>query len=89
VLVSRPLAADTSPEIEARQVDGWRRMTAAQKAALVTSATRAADQMAMAGIRARFPNASAREQFLRLAILKFGDDLARQAYPEIDELSLK
>lgn len=83
-----PLADDTSPDIEERQIDGWRRMSAAQKAALVTSATRAANSMALAGIRDRFPHASPREQFLRLAILKFGPELARQAYPEIDELHL-
>ena len=63
-------------------------MSAAQKAALVTSATRAANSMALAGIRDRFPHASPREQFLRLAILKFGSELARKAYPEIDELQL-
>lgn len=86
--VSAPLTHDTSPEIERRQVEAWRRMSAAQKAFLVTSASRAADDMARAGIRARFPGASEREQFLRLAILKLGKELARQAYPEIDELQL-
>ena len=83
------LADDTPPDIEARQIDAWRRMPASQIAALVTSAARAADDMARAGIRARYPNASGREQFLRLAILKFGYELARQAYPEIDEQRLR
>lgn len=64
-------------------------MSDQQKAALVVSATRAADAMAMAGIRSRFPGASAREQFLRLALLKFGRDLARQAFPEVDLLDPK
>ena len=85
----QPLAEDTPLDIERRQIDAWRKMSAAQKAALVTSATRAADAMAIAGIRARFPGASAREQFLRLAVLKLGYDLARQAYPEIDDLGVK
>jgi hypothetical protein len=51
-------------------------MPAAQKAALVTSASRAADAMALAGIAARFPKSTPREQFLRLARLKFGYELA-------------
>lgn len=82
----QPLADDTPLEIEARQIEAWRTMSAAQKAFLVTSSSRAADDMARAGIRARFPGASERERFLRLAILKLGKELARQAYPEIDQL---
>jgi hypothetical protein len=31
-----PLAADTAPEIEAMQIEGWRRMTPAEKAAVAT-----------------------------------------------------
>lgn len=61
-------------------------MSDAQIAALVTSSTRAANDMAMAGIRAHYPEASPREQFLRLAVLKFGPELARSAYPELDNL---
>ena len=82
----KPLASDTPFDIEERQIEGWRAMTPAQKAALVSGTTRAADRMAMAGIRSRFPGASEREQFLRLALLKFGPTLARAAYPEIDDL---
>lgn len=85
----KPLAADTSLDVEQRQVDAWRQMTPAKKAALVVSASRAADAMALAGIRARFPDSTPREQFLRLAILKFGEELARRAYPEIDQLIVR
>jgi hypothetical protein len=85
----KPLADDTPLEIERIQVEGWRTMTPAHKAALVISASRAADAMARAGIRTRFPGASAREQFLRLAMLKLGVDLARQAFPEIDQIVRK
>jgi hypothetical protein len=85
----KPLAGDTDLEIEARQVASWRTMSAAQKAALVVSASRAADAMALAGIRSRFPESTPREQFLRLAVLKFGYDLASQAYPEIERLQLR
>jgi hypothetical protein len=37
-------------------------------------------------VRSRYPDASPREQFLRLAIVTLGFDLARRAYPEIDTL---
>jgi len=85
----KPLADDTVFDIEAMQLETWRSMADAHKAALVVGASRSADLMAVAGIRARYPGASAREQFLRLAILKLGHDLARRAYPEVDALDLR
>jgi len=85
--VAVPLADDTSPDIEARQIDGWRRMTPAEKLQLVVSLSRSTRDLALAGIRDRFPEASPREQFLRLAILTLGPELARRAYPEIDRLA--
>jgi hypothetical protein len=85
----QPLADDTPLEIEARQIEGWRRLSAADKAELIASLSRAAREMALAGIRDRHPGASPREEFLRLAMLTLGAALARQAYPEIDRLGLK
>ena len=64
-------------------------MGPAQKAELIVALSRSARDMALAGIRHRFPHASAREQFLRLAILTIGADLARRAYPEIEDLELQ
>jgi hypothetical protein len=61
-------------------------MAPAMKLRLVSGLTAAADAMALAGIRLRFPGASPREQFLRLASIKLGRDLARQVYPEIEQL---
>ena len=84
----RPLADDTSLEIEARQVEGWRRMSVTEKAQLIASLSCAAREVALAGIRDRYPGASPREQFLRLAMLTLGAELARQAYPDIDRLGL-
>jgi len=83
-----PLTQDTSPEIEQRQIEAWRAMSPAEKAELITGLTQAARAMALAGIRDRHPDASEREQFLRLAIITLGADLARRAYPEIDGLDL-
>ncbi len=84
--VTIPLAPDTDPEIEARQIDAWRRMTPEEKWHLVEAMNRTVRELALAGIRERFPNASEREQFLRLAQLRLGDDLAREVYPELDEI---
>jgi len=47
---------------------------------------RAADALAIAGIRQRFPGAADREVFLRLAVRKLGSDLARRSYPELAEI---
>ena len=82
----RPLAADTAPEIEEMQIEAWRRMTPGEKAALVTGLTQAVFDAALTGVRQRHPDASAREQFLRLAIITLGRELATKAYPEIDQL---
>jgi hypothetical protein len=87
--MTAPLADDTSPDTEQRQIEGWRRMSPAQKADLIVATSQAARDMTLAGIRDRFPNASPREQFLRLAMLTLGRELASRAYPEIDRLGLK
>ena len=47
----RPLALDTSPEIERLQIEGWRRMSLEQKAAIVSGLTQAAFELAFAGVR--------------------------------------
>jgi hypothetical protein len=61
-------------------------MTPAAKAALISGLTRGAHRVAAAGIRHRHPDASPREQFLRLAVVILGSTLARRAYPDIDLL---
>jgi hypothetical protein len=76
------LATDTDAEVERVQIAGWRNMSPAQKAATVSGLTSGMFEMARAGVRARFPNTTAREQFLRLAIQTLGADLAVRAYPD-------
>jgi hypothetical protein len=88
-VASSRLSADTSPEIERRQIEQWRQMTATEKAAIVTGLTKAVFDLARAGIRDRYPEASPREQFLRLAVVTLGQDLATKAYPEIAALDLR
>ena len=87
--MTAPLADDTPRDIEQRQIEGWRRMTPSEKADLIVALSQATRDMALAGIRHRYPHASPREQFLRLAMLTLGTELARRAYPEIDRLGLR
>lgn len=82
-----PLSLDTSRAIEEAQIEGWRRMTLEQKAAVVSSLTRAVIDLAKAGIRERHPDASPEEQRLRLAVVLHGRDLALKAFPEIAALT--
>jgi hypothetical protein len=81
-VVSNRLSADTSAEVERLQIERWRAMSAAEKVAIVTGLTRAAFELAAAGVRQRYPGATDREQFLRLAIVTLGPELARKAYPD-------
>jgi hypothetical protein len=80
--VREPLAADTSPEVEQRQILFWRGLSPADKAALITAASLTAERLALAGIHARHPHASDRELFLRLAVLKLGLERAIEVYPD-------
>ena len=75
------LTADSSPAAERVQVDLWRRMTTLEKVRMVTSLTRTAQELALAGVRMRYPRASDGECLLRLAVLKLGPRLAVRAYP--------
>ena len=78
-----PLAADTSPDIERLQVEAWRAMSPAEKAAAVTGLTQAALDMAMAGLRQRFPEDDSSALSLRLAVLMLGPRLARLVHPDL------
>ncbi len=60
-------------------------MPAAQKAAIITGLTRAAYTMTLAGIRHRDPDLTPRQQFLRLALIVLGPDLACRAYPDAEQ----
>lgn len=81
------LSSDTSLEVERAQVELWRRMSPLEKACAVTEISRAVQQLSLAGIRLRYPEASERERMLRLAILKLGRPLACKVHPEAARLS--
>jgi len=61
-------------------------MSAERKLAVTLQMSRTVRDLALAGIRSRFPNAGAREQTLRLAVVMLGPELAVAAYPEISSL---
>lgn len=80
------LAADTTADVEQRQVDSWRRLSTVERLRLVSDTTRAVVNLSLAGIRRRHPQASERECFLRLAAILLGVDTARRIYPEARQL---
>ena len=49
------LSDNTAPELEQLQVSRWREMSSTEKARLITALCQAADTLALAGIRQRFP----------------------------------
>ncbi|VAW35919.1 hypothetical protein MNBD_CHLOROFLEXI01-1474 [hydrothermal vent metagenome] len=77
--------ADTSPEAEAilfkllREAPAWRKLE------MLEGLNRTARQLALAGLRQRHPNASAKELRRRLANLLLGEELAAQAYGAFDK----
>jgi hypothetical protein len=89
VLPSRQavLSADTSVEIEDRQIGAWRRLSPAESLRLVSETTRAVNELSLAGIRRRYPHATERECFLRLAAIRLGADTVRRLYPDAVALS--
>lgn len=81
------LNLDTSPDAERELIARWRAMTPEQKLRAAFAMSDAVRDLALAGIRQRYPHANAREQFLRLVILQHGHDLAVAAYPEARHLN--
>lgn len=58
---------DTDPAVEALMIEGYRRVSPSQKLDRVRAPTRAVQQLALADMRRRHPDAGERELALRLA----------------------
>jgi len=71
---------DTRPEVVGLLLEGYRRMTPAQKMARVADLSLAARQMAAARIRHQYPGASDREVELRVASLVLGRQTMIRAF---------
>jgi hypothetical protein len=75
------IAADTSPEADAVQVEAYRRMGGAGRGQVMFRLISLVRQASRAGIRRRHPEYSEAEVRLALARLLYGDDLVGRAWP--------
>ena len=78
--------SDTSAEAEAVLIALLREAPAWRKFKMVGDLNATVKQFALAGIRARHPNATEREQKRHLADLLLGEELAAAVYGEGDEI---
>lgn len=76
----RTLAEDTSPETERVLIELLRRASPARKVQMIASANRASRELALCGLKMRFPNESPARLRRRLAGLCLGEELAEKAY---------
>ena len=81
------LSLDTDGRAEARQIEIWRSLSSVERGALIDGASRAARQLALAGLRTRYPEATEPELIKRLATITLGRELACRVYPELDTLA--
>ena len=70
----RPQSPDTDPEVDRYLFDKLRSLPPWRKAEMLTAATRGAHDLAMAGLRMRYPAADAGELRKRYAALTLGRD---------------
>jgi hypothetical protein len=72
--------SDTSPEAEKVLIDLYRRMPGWQKLQQVMDLNRTVNDLALADIRRRHPQATERELLLRLASRRLPPDTMRQVF---------
>jgi hypothetical protein len=73
----RPQADDTSAAVDIQLVTLWRLMAPADKLCRVVADCRAVAELALAGIRWRYPRAGHSEVRFQLAALRFGNEVAQ------------
>lgn len=78
--MSARLPNDTHPKIEAMLIEGYRKMSPAQKLERVRALSRAVQEFALLDVRRRHPNADAREQALRVASRWIEPELMLRAF---------
>jgi hypothetical protein len=81
------LANDTTLAAERVQIGIWRAMPAWRKLELVAQMNATVRELALTGLRQRYPNASAAELTRRLADRLLGDELATRVYGTLEEKS--
>ncbi|HFC09566.1 MAG TPA: hypothetical protein ENJ54_06925 [Chloroflexi bacterium] len=79
------LYSDTDPEVEALQIELWRQASPTHKMNMLAQLNVSARRLALAGLRARYPQASEAELRRRLAALLLGEDLAHEVYGDLPD----
>jgi len=73
-------SADTTHDADAVRFERYARMAPEEKAQRIVDLTQTACTLALAGLRARHPEAAEPELLLRLAVLRLGAETVAQAY---------
>lgn len=85
----RPQASDTTVAVDEFVFEGFRRMTPAERLELASAASRAVEQLAIAGLRLRHPDATDEELRRRAGALRLGPELTRRAFGDAAEAWLQ
>jgi hypothetical protein len=83
---SHALNMDTPSQVRKLQIARWSSAKSVRKAQMVDALCKDTRELARVGLRERFPNASSREQALRLGALTIDRDLMIQAFGWDSEL---
>ena len=78
--------SDTTPEIERVLFERLREMPAWRKLDMVAQLNRTARELALSGLRQRYPHAGPQEIRRRLADLLLGAELAKRVYGPLPEM---
>lgn len=76
----RPQASDTTVAVDRFVFEGLRRMSPAERLELAAAASRSLEQLAVAGLRSRFPAAAEEELRRRAGALRLGPELTWRAF---------
>ncbi|CAN5215112.1 hypothetical protein BH20ACT8_BH20ACT8_11970 [soil metagenome] len=74
-MTTSPSSSDTSKDVQARLVEGWRQMSAARRFALVDAWSRDIRVLAEVGIRRRAPSATSPETLIELGRVLYGREV--------------
>lgn len=76
----RTQSEDTTYEVERRLIEAYRAMTPLEKARRVVDDCVCLEVLTVAGLRVRYPSDSEAALRRRLAVLRFGEELANAAF---------
>ena len=76
--------SDTHPVVTAMQIELMRRLTPAQKLAMVAQLSHTVRTLALSGLKSCYPDEPPEKLKRRLADLILGADLAREVYGPLD-----